>query len=326
MGKLDNKVAIVTGGGVGIGREAAIFFGKEGAKVVVADCVSETGESTVKEIRDAGNDAVFVKADMSKATDVEGMVTTCVDTYGKLDILLNNAGVLGKWGPVAELDEEDYDRIIDIDLKGVWLGMRYAIPVMVKMGGGSIVNVASHVAYQPQIGSGIYCAAKAAVIQLSRVAALEYIKRNIRINWVEPGYVLTPMANAHFTAEPGGMDKVRAQTPLGRFGKLEDLIISITKKLQCDKIVITHGNYDTLAYTSEEGFYKIPIFSNNVVDTTGAGDAFFSITSLCVAAGCPIDMIGFIGNAIGALEVQVVCNRSSVEPISVLRFIEALLK
>ena len=145
---------------------------------------------------------------MSKATDVEGMVRTCVDTYGRLDILLNNAGVLGKWGPVAELDEADYDKIMNVDLKGVWLCMKYAIPVMVKTGGGSIVNVASHVAYQPQIGSGIYCAAKAGVIQLSRVAALEYIKRNIRVNSVEPGYVLTPMANAHFTAEPGGMEKV----------------------------------------------------------------------------------------------------------------------
>ena len=159
--------------------------------------------------------------------DVEGMVKECVATYGKLDILLNNAGVLGKWGPVADLDEADYDKIIDVDLKGVWLAMKYAIPVMVKMGGGSIVNVASHVAYQPQIGSGVYCAAKAAVIQLSRVAALEYIKRNIRINWVEPGYVLTPMANAHFAAEPGGMEKVRAQTPLGRFGKMEEVARAI---------------------------------------------------------------------------------------------------
>ena len=223
MGRLDGKVALVTGGGYGIGRATSVLFAKEGAKVVIADSNVATGEETVKTIKTNGGQATFVQTDVSKAADVERMVKVAVDTFGKLDILFNNAGILGKIAPTAEYDEQEFDRIIAINVKGVWLGMKYAIPEMIKIGGGSIINVASHVAYQPQIGTPIYCASKAAVLHLSRVTALEYIHRNIRVNWINPGYVYTSMLEEGAKADPGGFKRLIAQLPLNRTGKAEEV-------------------------------------------------------------------------------------------------------
>ena len=155
MGKLDGKVAIVTGAGSGMGQAEAVLFAQEGAKVVVDDIVDEGGNRTVKMIKDSGGEAVFIHADVSKATDVEKMVKLAVDTYGRLDILVNNAGVQS-YKPFLELTEKDLDYCIDTNLRGTFLGMKYAIPEMIKAGGGSVINISSIAADHAQMGSAVW--------------------------------------------------------------------------------------------------------------------------------------------------------------------------
>ena len=222
MGKLDGRVALVTGGGSGIGRATCILFAEEGAKVAIADYNAKGGEETIGIIKSGGGEAIFIKADVSKEPDAKNMIKTTVDTYGKLDIIFNNAAVLGKWQPVVEYDEAEFDKVIDINIKGVWLGMKYAILQMLKAGGGTIINTISHAAYQPQIGSSIYCASKAAVFQLTRVAALEYIKKNIRINWFAPGFISTSMAQEACGTDAENVKRIISETPLGRLGTPEE--------------------------------------------------------------------------------------------------------
>ena len=143
MGKLDGKTALITGTASGIGRATALLFSKEGASVVVADFVVEGGEETVKMIKEAGGEAIFVEADVRRAADVKKMIQTAVDSYGRIDILYNNAGVQGKWVLAGDTPDEEWDRIIDTNLKGVFLGSKYVLPVMLDQGGGVIVSTAS---------------------------------------------------------------------------------------------------------------------------------------------------------------------------------------
>ena len=182
MGRLDDKVAFVTGAGSGIGRATAILFAKERAKVIVACRTIETGKETVRMIGEAGGEAIFVRADVSKPDDVQKMITTTIDTYGRLDVLLNNAGVLSEPAPTTECTEENFDRTIAINLKGVWLAMKYAIPEMIKGGGGSIVNIASVAADRGLANFPAYCASKGGVVALSRGTAIEFAAKNIRVN------------------------------------------------------------------------------------------------------------------------------------------------
>jgi NAD(P)-dependent dehydrogenase (short-subunit alcohol dehydrogenase family) len=159
MGRLDGKVAVITGAGLGMGRQGAIIFSKEGAKVVVVDWDSESGEETVRMIKKAGNEAVFVKADVSKSEDVKKMINAAVDNYSKLDILYNNAGI-APIDPILESTEEKWEKVIGVNLKGVWLGMKYAIPEMLKSGGGSIINIGSVAADRGFPGLTSYTASK----------------------------------------------------------------------------------------------------------------------------------------------------------------------
>jgi len=239
MGRLDGKVALVTGGGSGIGRATCILFAKEGAKVAIADYSTEGGEETLRMIEAVGGETIFIKADVASEPDVKDMIKATIDTYGKLDIVFNNAGVLGKWLPIVEYDEAEFDKIININIKGVWLGMRYAIPEMIKAGGGIIINTISHAAYQPQIGSSIYCASKAAVFQLTRVAALEYIKRNIRINWFAPGFISTAMAEEACGTDSENVKRIISETPLGRLGKPEEAAQAVLFLASDDSSYIT---------------------------------------------------------------------------------------
>ena len=219
MGLVDGKVALVTGAGSGIGRASAQAFAREGAKVVVADVVVEGGEETVQMIKASGGDALFIKCDVSKAVDVEAAVQATVDTYGKLDCAHNNAGIEGPMAPTADYAEADWDRVLDINLKGVWLSMKYEIPRMLAGGGGAIVNTASIAGLVGFQGLPAYSASKWGVNGLTKVAALEYAQAGIRVNSVCPGVIQTPMVDRLVAANPAMEAGLVAGTPLGRLGQ-----------------------------------------------------------------------------------------------------------
>ena len=224
MGRLDGKVAIVTGGGSGMGRATAILFAKEGARLVVAGRRTENIEETVRMIREAGGEAIFIKADVSKAKDVKNMVKAAIDAYGKLDVLFNNAAIIEQAEvPLHECKEEDFDKVIAVNLKGVFLCMKYAIPEMIKTGGGSIINQGSNSCIQGAPNLSSYSASKGGVASMSMAAAMDYLRQNIRINWTMPGLIPTPMIETRVKGDKEALKKLEAAQPLGRFGTEEEI-------------------------------------------------------------------------------------------------------
>jgi NAD(P)-dependent dehydrogenase (short-subunit alcohol dehydrogenase family) len=217
--ELDGKVALVTGGTSGIGRETALLFAKTGAKVVVAGRREAEGSETIELIRAAGGDALFVKTDVSKASEVDALVQTAVEQFGRLDVAFNNAGIEGIWVPIVRQSEEDWDRTIDINLKGVWLCLKYELRQMLRQGGGgAIVNMSSVTGLSGSAGAAAYSASKHGVIGLTKSAALENAKSGIRINAVCPAVIETPMAERLFGA-PKVHQSVVNSHPIGRFGR-----------------------------------------------------------------------------------------------------------
>lgn len=221
MDRLQNKVTLITGGGSGIGQATCLLFAREGAKVVVADYVAEGGNETVQQIKAAGGEATFVQADVSKSADVRNMIALALRAYGRIDVLFNNAGIEGASAKLANYTEEEWDRVIAIDLTAVFLGMKYVIPEMIRQGGGVIISTASVAGMVGFQGSGAYAAAKAGVIQLTRLAALEYANKNIRVNCICPGVISTPMAQRVMGDRPA--DQVARMEPIGHLGKPEDI-------------------------------------------------------------------------------------------------------
>ena len=216
--ELEGKVGLVTGGTSGIGRDASVLFAKAGAKVVVAGRREVEGKETVDQIRAAGGEGLFVKADVSKAADVQALVQKTVEKFGRLDVAFNNAGIEGAWIAITEQSEEDWDRTIDINLKGVWLCLKHEIRQMLKQGGGgAIVNMASVAGWIGSAGAATYCASKHGVIGLTKSAALEMARNGIRINVVCPAVIETPMAERIFGA-PEMNKYALGLHPIGRFG------------------------------------------------------------------------------------------------------------
>ncbi len=217
--ELQGKVALVTGGTSGIGRETAVLFAKSGAKVVVSGRREAEGKETLDLIRAAGGDGLFVKGDVSKTNDVQTMVQNAVEKFGRLDVAFNNAGIEGNWLPIAEQPEEDWDRVIAINLKGTWLCLKYEIQQMLKQGGGgAIVNMSSIAGLMGGAAAATYVASKHGVIGLTKSAALECAMSGIRVNAVSPAVIETDMGDRIFGA-PEINKRVLKFHPIGRFGK-----------------------------------------------------------------------------------------------------------
>jgi NAD(P)-dependent dehydrogenase (short-subunit alcohol dehydrogenase family) len=258
MGRLDGKVSLITGAASGMGRIAAGLFASEGSKVVLSDVAEGPGREAAEEIQADGGEASFVRADVSSAADAEAMVRFAAETYGGLNVLYNNAGVfLSDDGGTVETPEEVWDRVIDINLKGVWLGCKYGIPVMLDSGGGSIVNVASFVALMgaatPQIA---YTATKGGVLSMTREIAVEYGRRGIRANALCPGPIETPLL-AELLAEPAARLRRMVHIPMGRLGQADEVaraalfLASDDSSLMTGAALVVDGGI-TAAYVTPE--------------------------------------------------------------------------
>jgi len=215
---MESRVALVTGSGSGIGRGTALVFAREGARVVVADINPEGGRETVDMIHKEGGTALFVQTDVSQALQVERLIKRVVEVYGRLDCACNNAGIPGVRVPLIEFPEDQWNMVIDTDLKSVWLCMKYEIPQMLKQGKGAIVNISSAAGLKPNKGSTAYSAAKHGIIGLTKMAALEHAEAGVRVNTVCPGPIRTPMMENLFKKHPEREAWYLSTTPMRRIG------------------------------------------------------------------------------------------------------------
>ena len=222
-GRFDGKVALVTGGASGIGRATALTFAREGAKLVIADMHEDGGQQTVHLITEKGGEAIFVRTDVSKAVEVQALISKAVETYGRLDCAHNNAGIAGGLrARTADYPEDRWHQVIAVNLTGVWLCMKYEIPQMLSQGGGAIVNTASAAGLVGTRGTSAYVASKHGVVGLTKTAALEYAQQGIRVNCVCPGAIQTPMTDRAWS-DPERRARVIASEPVGRIGNPEEI-------------------------------------------------------------------------------------------------------
>lgn len=223
---MHGKVALVTGAGSGIGRASARAFAAAGARVVVSDIVAPAGEETVRLIHDARGEATFLHADVSRATEVAALIRGTVERYDRLDYAHNNAGII-TLGDIVGCTEEEWDRVMAVNLKGMWLCLKYEIPQMVARRGGAIVNTASIAGIKSTTGSAAYSASKHGVIGLTKSAARQYASAGVRVNAVCPGSLETPMTDFIFAQDPGGKEQAAAGYPMGRLGTPDEIAAAV---------------------------------------------------------------------------------------------------
>lgn len=240
MRSLESKVAIITGAGSGIGRAIALLYAREGAKVVVSDIDEAGGAETVAQVKAQGGEAIFVKTDTSKPKDNEELVNETLKQFGALHIAVNNAGIGGPLAVTGEYPIDGWDKTIGINLSGVFYGMRYQLPAMLKSGGGSIINLASILGKVGSQRSPAYVAAKHGVVGLTEAAALEYAQQHIRVNSIGPGYIMTPLVK-NALDEPT-LEALKGLHPMGRLGQPEE-VAELALWLGSDKASFVTGAY-----------------------------------------------------------------------------------
>ncbi len=240
MSILKDKVAIVSGAGSGIGRAIAVTYAKEGAKVIVADINESHADETVKIIQENGGDAFTVKADSSIAAENKKLVEIAVEKYGRLDLACNNAGIGGPAKPTGEYEPEEWDKVIALNLNGVFYACRYQLEQMEKNGGGSIINIASMHGQVAAPNSPAYTASKHAVVGLTKNIAAEYAAKNIRCNAIGPGYIETPLLSANLDQK--SKDAIAAKSPINRLGTSQE-IADLVAFISSDKSSFTTGSY-----------------------------------------------------------------------------------
>ncbi len=239
------KVALVTGGGAGIGRATALAFAQAGARVAIVDIVEEAGREVALAITAAGGEAMFIRADVVNAAEVEAMVARTVEAYGKIDCAVNNAGIEEEHMRLADCSEATFDRIMAINVKGVWLSLKYELAAMLRSGGGAIVNTASVAGLVAAPKMAAYCASKHAVLGLTKSAAIEYARKHIRVNAVCPGVIRTPMYERALQVDPKGTTQLAQMHPIGRVGEPEE-VAAVVLWLCSDAAAFVTGHAHTV--------------------------------------------------------------------------------
>jgi len=234
--RFKDKVILVTGAASGIGRATALAFAREEAKVIVSDIVVEGSNETVQLIKEAGGEVSFIRTDISREQDVKVLIGKIIETYGRLDCAFNNAGIEAPLGPLIDCLEKDFERNMQVNLKGTWLCLKHEIPQMIKQGGGVIVNAASTAGLVGAPGLGVYGASKGGIIQLTRTAAMEYAKQGVRVNVVCPGAITTPMLQRlidYYIASGANAGSAIGETPVGKPEDIAEAALWLCSDASC---------------------------------------------------------------------------------------------